>query len=154
MTPAAPDTIDERIIRELQRNAKQTTGSIARRTRIPTTTVHNRIKRLERDGIITSYVPMLDHTKLGKGILALVFVAAEHKADQEQLAKRLLHIDGVERARIITGEFDLLLEARAATIEELNSIITKELRKVPGVARSETMIVLSEVSARETSRMR
>jgi DNA-binding Lrp family transcriptional regulator len=137
--------IEEKILTELQRDAKATTGSIAKRTGIPTTTVHNRIKRMEREGIIKRYVPVLDHTKLGKGILALVFINAENKTDQEQLAKRLLAMRNVERCQIITGDFDLMIEVRAGTIEELNAIITKEIRKLPGVNRSETIIVLQEL---------
>jgi DNA-binding Lrp family transcriptional regulator len=139
------DTTDEKILHELRRNAKQTTGQIAKRTSIPTTTVHNRIKRLERDGVIKSYAPILDHRKLGKDLLALVFVAAEHTADQQELARRLRTVAGVESAKIITGDFDILLELRAQNVEELNTIITEKLRKTQGILRTQTTIVLKEM---------
>jgi len=137
--------IDEKILLELKHDAKATMGQIARRTGIPTTTVHNRIKRMEAAKIIKRYVPVLDHAKLGKGIHAMIFVSAEHKTDQEHLAKRLLAIDGIDSARIITGGFDLIVEARVGTIDELNALITKELRKVQGVEKTQTMIVLEEI---------
>ena len=137
--------IDDKILQELQRDAKATMGTLARRTGIPATTVHNRIKRMEREGVIKNYVPVLDYTKLGHGIHAMIFISAEHKADQQMLAKKLLSLGGVKSARIITGGFDIIIEARVATIDALNDLITKELRKVPGVEKTQTMIVLSEV---------
>ena len=137
--------IDEKILAELQRNAKATTGTLAKKTGIPATTVHNRIKRMEREGIIKSYIPILDYAKLGKGISALIFISVEHKTDQEQLAKKLLRISGVSHARIITGGFDILIEVRLGTIDELNSLITGELRKIEGVDKTQTMIVLKEI---------
>ncbi|HIH24730.1 TPA: Lrp/AsnC family transcriptional regulator [Candidatus Woesearchaeota archaeon] len=139
------DSKDNRILDELQRDAKATTGKIAKRTAIPVTTVHNRIKRMEAEGVIKRYAPVLDYAKLGKGIHAMIFISAEHKADQEHLAKRLLTIEGVTGARIITGGYDIVIETRVSTIDALNTLITKELRKIQGVEKTQTMIVLEEV---------
>ena len=139
------DLIDEKVLEQLQQNAKMPTGTIAKRTGVPATTVHNRIKRMEREGVIKTYVPVLDYVKLGKGIAALIFISAEHKQNQEVLAKRFLALPEVEKAQIITGGFDLLLEVRVRTIEELNNLITKEMRKVEGVDKTQTMIVLKDV---------
>ena len=137
--------IDEKILSLLKRDAKLTTSAIAKKTGIPTTTVHNRIKRMEKEGIIRGYTATLDYTKLGKGIHALIFINVEHKTDQEQLARKLLVIDQVENARIITGGFDMEIELRAASIDELNLLITKTLHKVPGIEKTQTMIVLNEM---------
>lgn len=137
--------IDERILGTLQENAKMTTGKIAKRTGIPTTTVHNRIKRMERDGIIKRYVPVLDHVKLGNTIHALLFINAEHKTNQEQLAKKLLHVPAVQRVQIITGHYDLLVEVRSVDIHELNILITKTFHSIPGIEKTQTMIVLQEM---------
>jgi DNA-binding Lrp family transcriptional regulator len=140
------DTTDGNILREIRKDAKATMGQIAKRTGIPATTVHNRIKRMERDGIIKGYAPILDHTKLGRGIHAMICINAEHKTDQEHLARRLLAMQSVESARIITGGYDLVIDVRVGTIDELNAFITKDLRKVQGVEKTQTMIVLSEMT--------
>ena len=137
--------IDEKILTILKHDAKLSTGSIAKKTGVPTTTVHNRIKRMEKEGIIKRYEPVLDYTKLGQGIHAMIFINAEHKTDQEQLAKRLLQIPAIDHATIITGGFDMMIRARAGTIEELNTLITKDLHKVPGIEKTQTMIVLKEM---------
>jgi len=139
------DHIDEKILSELKHNAKQTTGTIAKRTGIPTTTVHNRIKRMEKERVIRSYRPVIDYQKIGLQIHAIVFVSAEQKTDQEHLAKKLLHLPGIERAQILTGSFDLLLDVKAKSIDELNELVVKELRKINGIAHTQTMIVLQEL---------
>ena len=126
------DRIDEKVLAALQRNAKQTTGRIAKKINVPVTTVHNRIKRMERDGIITSYEPKLNYSKLGRGIGSYIFVQAGRTTDQEHLVKRLRKLPWVESGKIITGGFDILLEVRVATMEDLNTLIVKELRSNTG----------------------
>ncbi len=137
------DAKDRRILDELERDAKATTGKIAKRTAIPVTTVHNRIRRLEQTGVVTRYRPVLDHRKLGLGIHAMIFVTVEGKGtDQEDLAKQMLRLPGVEDVRILTGGYDIVLEARTADVDALNSLLIKRLRKLPGVDKTHTMLVL------------
>lgn len=147
-------TLDEKdtaILAELQRNAKQTTGRIAKRTRIPVTTVHNRIKRFEREGVITRYEPRVDYEKLGYGIHALVFIVASGKlpdgrpVDQQSIAQKAARLNGVQSARIVTGEYDLVLDVRVTDVPSLNRTLIKELRTLPGVEKTETMLVLEEL---------
>lgn len=139
------DEKDLLIIAELQRNAKATTGQMAKRTGIPVTTVHNRIKSLEKHGVIKRYAPILDYVKLGKGLHALIFITVEGKGtDQEVLAKAMTKIKGIEKASILTGGYDLVLEAHIADVDALNTLLIKELRQIPGVDKTQTMLVLKE----------
>ena len=139
------DKKNERILALLTENAKLTTGQIAKRTGIPTTTVHNRIKHLEKEGIITRYIPLLDYAKLGKGIGALIFIQAEGKStDQEALLRKVTSLNHVISGKIVTGEFDLLIEVRVGSMDELNDLIVHHLRKTPGVDKTQTMMVLKE----------
>ncbi|MBR9703412.1 Lrp/AsnC family transcriptional regulator [Candidatus Woesearchaeota archaeon] len=139
------DEKDLLIIAELQRNAKATTGQIAKRTGIPVTTVHNRIKALEKNKVITTYIPLLDYAKLGLRLHALIFVTVEGKgADQEELAKQFLKMAGVKKASILTGGYDMLLDTRIEDVDALNNLLVHELRKIPGVDKTQTMLVLKE----------
>jgi len=65
------DKTDLKIIEALKTNAKQTTSQISKKFNIPITTVHNRIKKLEKNGVIKTYSPVLDYHKLGKFIYAI-----------------------------------------------------------------------------------
>ena len=72
------DKKDHQILKELQLNSKLTTQQISKKTLIPITTIHNRIKRLEKEGIIQGYTVTLDHKKLGFDILAFILLTVRH----------------------------------------------------------------------------
>lgn len=144
------DDKDHVILEELQRNAKATTGRIAKRTGIPTTTVHNRIKRFEREGVIVKYEPVLDYERLGKPIHALIFItAASHldgkAVDQRRIGRQALTINGILGARIITGTFDLILDVRVPDVRTLNEILITKLRAIEGVEKTQTTLVLEDL---------
>jgi DNA-binding Lrp family transcriptional regulator len=69
------DKKDLQILELLKRDSKLTTSKIAKKTLIPTTTIHNRIKKLEKSGIIKNYTLNLDWKKLGKNITAFILVS-------------------------------------------------------------------------------
>lgn len=144
------DEKDIAILRELEENAKRTTGIIAKRTGIAVTTVHNRVKRFEKEGIIKKYAPVLDYGKLGQGIHALIFLTVESKSEgkavnQEEIAKKALKIDGVMSALILTGTYDMVLSARIASVDALNTLLIKRLRGIGGIDKTQTMLVLKEI---------
>lgn len=145
------DEKDLQVLAEIQENAKRTTSQISKRISIPITTVHNRIKKLEKLGIIKKYTVTVDHAKLGKSIAAYVMVSVIYmlpsgiKVSQEDVAKHIKGLAGVESVEIMTGETDLLVKIRVKDIAELNDFVIRKLRKVEGVDKTRTMIVLSEM---------
>lgn len=143
------DEKDVAILQILQDDAKAPTGRIAKQTGIPTTTVHNRIKRMEAEGIIQGYAPIIDWDAIGLGLHAKVFVTAQgadHDVDQEQLADAISRLPGVRSASIVTGTHDLILDVRVRNVQALDRLLIKSLRAMPGVAKTETLLVLDERS--------
>jgi len=137
------DEKDFKIMKILRDNAKLTTSRISKLTRIPITTVHNRIKKLKKEGIIKNYTINLDYKKVGKGIKAYILVNyTPGKLKQEETAKKVKHIPGIEAVDILAGGTDLLAIARVKDIEELNDLIIRKLREVEGVEKTQTMIRL------------
>lgn len=142
------DEKDLNILRMLEDNARLTSKALAKKLRIPLTTVHNRIKRLEREGIIKGYTLVLDYKKLGRPISAYVLISVKYErgeTSQEKIAKELKGNYEVEEVNIITGESDILIKVRVKDIDELNDLIIKKLRNIQGVDTTKTMIVLSSV---------
>lgn len=137
------DSTDRELIEALQNNAKARLSSIAKATGIPVTTIHNRIKRLEKEGIISGYTIRLNHKKLGTKLHALIFITA-NRVDQEELAKTLKRVHGVKNVQILTGNYDMLLDVRVADVDALNNFVIHELRTLNGIDKTHTMIVLSE----------
>ena len=134
------DEKDMEIIEALRHNSSLSEQKIAKKTGIPMTTVHNRTKKLCEMGVITGYGVRLDHAKMGKPLTAYVLLKAINQADQNELLEFVSKIPQVCEAAMVTGDFDILLKARIASMEELNRIVVAGLRKHKGVGESITMI--------------
>ncbi|MEM4348671.1 MAG: Lrp/AsnC family transcriptional regulator [Candidatus Anstonellaceae archaeon] len=135
--------LDERdiaILEELKKNSKLSEQKIAKKTGIPMTTVHNRIKKLQIEGIIEGYGIRLNYAKIGKPIVAFVLVKAINQADQKQLLEQIINIPCVFEAAMITGEFDILFKARVGSMDELKKVVVETLRKQKNVGETQTMV--------------
>jgi len=142
------DEKDLKILEILKENSKLRTSQISKKTRMPITTVHNRIKKLEKESIIKSYTVIPNYKKLGKSILSYILVSVIYtipsgeKISQENVAKKIKQI-GVEEVSIVTGGMDIIVKIRVKDIEELNDFVIKKLRNISGVDKTQTLIVLS-----------
>ena len=142
---------DLQVLEELKQNAKRTTSQISKRVNLPITTVHNRIKKLEKLGIIKSYTVELDYKKLEKPVAAYVMVQVIYmlpsgiKVMQEDVAKHIKGLPGVESVELITGGTDILVKIRVKDVDELNDFIIRKLRKIEGVDKAQTSVVLSKI---------
>lgn len=144
------DEKDQKILRELERDCRQRTNTIAKATDIPVTTVHNRIKKLSSSGHIHSFRAILDPIKLEKPLVSFVFVslnrnaieATESKTDRELISRIASH-SAVQEVHTVTGDWDLLLKIRAKDIGELEGIITTELREPKLIDRAQTICAMA-----------
>lgn len=146
----AIDEKDLKILDVLKENAKLSTYKLAKKTLIPVATVHNRIKKLEKEGIITQYTIKTDHKKLGRIVTAYVLIRYDISSwgktiSREQFKKRLLCLSDIEEIKYITGRFDILLKGYFKDLEEVDSLLLNELRKIPGVGQTETFLVVETV---------
>ena len=139
------DKIDKQILRELQLDSDKKVYQIAKKLQIPKSTVHNRIKRLEKDKIVQGYKAIVNPKKLGKGICALVHIVITSQQSAHDIANKLKNMSCVESIYIVTGQFDLIAKIRLKDTDSLNKFIfdgTTGLRSLPGIERTESMIVL------------
>ena len=145
------DKKDEKILELLRENSKLTTQQISKKTLIPITTVHNRIKKLEKERIITKYTIQHDHKKLGKNLGAYIQIVVDYKLLKEikmfqhDLAKKLKQNEFVEEAAMVTGGTDILIKVRVKDVDELDNFVTKVLRNIDGIEKTQTMVILHEV---------
>ena len=144
------DKKDLAIIEVLKHNSNLSTQQISKKTKIPITTVHNRIKKLEKSGIIKEYTILLDNKKIGKAIAAYILITVDYKLLNEQkmsqndLAKKLKSIPDVEEASVLTGAADIIIKVRVSDIDQLNEFVTKQLRNIGGVEKTQTAVILNE----------
>ena len=139
------DEKDRAIIEVLKENSSLSIQKIAKRTGIPIATVHHRIKKLEGSGIIRAYTIVVDKSKLGKKLVAYVLVKATPKTDHITLLQKLIKHELVEDGSAITGEFDIIIKARVADIDELDTFVLKYLRTFGEIAQTQTMIAFQNI---------
>ena len=133
------DRIDLAILNALQKNAAQRLEDLARVVKLAASSVHDRLRRLERDKVIRRWTVEVDYGALGLGVLAYIGVRATRPCSE--LVEALRVIPEIEEAHSIAGQMSMLLKVRVATTQDLLSLVDR-LREVPGVDSTETTIVL------------
>ena len=136
---------DITLLNELQKNCRQSLKKLARKLGMSITTVHDRMKKLEKEGVIKGYKAILDPEKIEYHVVAFIFVRMryhypelEESLSQREVAKKISFLRGVSEVHIIGGEWDILVKARGRSIKEMGDFIIDRLRKIKGVERTLT----------------
>jgi len=134
------DKKDELILAELKKNARQSTKNIATNIKLPRVTVHDRIKKMIKQGIIKSFSVYPDYEKIGLPCKVYIFVSFLPNANisQRELANKIAKLPGIYEVDIISGEYDLLLKARGTSLKEIGKLVVDKLKQVKGVGRTLT----------------
>jgi len=135
------DSLDMDILRSLNDSARKSFRDIARELHVSLTTVSNRVKAMERAGVIQGYIPVVDATKLGYDIMAVIGIKVIHGriVDTERdLAKD----SAVFAVFDSTGEWDAIIMARFKTRADLNVFVKKVLDH-ENVDRTYTQVALN-----------
>ena len=145
------DKKDQIILELLKENSKLTTSQISKKTAIPITTVHNHIKKLEKNEIISGYTIRLNYKKLGISMLAYILIRINYSLpnkktiNQKEIAKKIKSFYEVEEVNIMAGVTDILIKVRTKDIDQLNTFIIDKLRNVEGIDKTQTMISLLNI---------
>ena len=138
------DKKDMEILEVLKNHAKWTTHHISKKTLIPVTTVHNRIKKMESMGIIKGYTAILDHKRLGEAVAAFVLVdvhADNQAVRSNEILKEKEKFREVQEAYTITGDHDIILRVSVKDTDSLEEFIER-LDGVDGVDKAKTVVIL------------
>lgn len=138
------DSIDERLLAELQRDSTQTSEGLGGRLGLSGSQVARRRQRLETEGYILGYGARVSPEKLGLGVQAFVSV---QMASQEPKAARALQAlvaatPEIVSAWTLTGEADYLLRVWCEDLKALNRLIHQSLLPHPAVSRVHSQIVM------------
>jgi Lrp/AsnC family leucine-responsive transcriptional regulator len=143
------DQLDHVILEELQANGRISVADLARKIFLSQPAVHNRIKRLERAGIIRRYAAILDRQAAGYDLLAFIRISiGEHTRDRfECWSERVADLPEVLECYRTAGSYDLLLKVTARDSADLDRFIAAHLMTLPGVAKIETSLALNEMKS-------
>ena len=137
------DDLDVAILRRLNQDARKSFRDIARDLEVSISTVSNRVKRLESEGIILGYAPLLDEKKLGYDVLAVIGIRIS-KGKLLEVQRKIAREDKVIEVYDVTGEYDSVVIARLRNTKELDAFI-KRLVAMDNVERTYTQVVLNVV---------
>ena len=141
------DRIEEEILDLVDRGTIRY-SVIAKKMNAPLSTVHARMKKLEKGGVIRHYKGDVDWKMAGLPMISLVLINVDVnllqsiKKTQEKLLKELLSLEYVKEGYIITGEADILVKVLARDSAHLKDILLGHLDAVKGVVKTKTIVVL------------
>jgi Lrp/AsnC family transcriptional regulator, leucine-responsive regulatory protein len=139
-----PHVVDERdldIIAALQEDARATYADIGRRVGLAASSVHDRVRKLERAGAIRAYRADVDHEKVGLFVTAFIAVSPLDASQPDDLPDRVLDLREVEDCYSVAGEANYILKVRTKTTGDLEDLIRRLREK--GEVQTRTTIVLS-----------
>ena len=135
------DTIDRRLIGLLQSNSRESTTNLAKKLRIARTTVHERIGRLERSGVIQGYTILLSQDPFDSYIQCHMLLEIV-RANQNVIVQQLSDLPELRALHAMNGECDLLCFAVVPLLEDLEALVA-EISQISGVKDVRTMIVMT-----------
>lgn len=130
------DDIDKRIIQMLQVNARWTIREMALELNLSTTPIFNRIKRLEKEGVISKYTAIINPEKIGKKLHAFVHISLKEHSIKEvnNILDQLTSFEEVLECHQVTGDADFVLKVLTTDIASYNEFVTKKLFSVKNIS--------------------
>lgn len=134
------DDVDHKLLNILVQDSSRSMAQIARALGIPRATVQYRVQKLRERGYIKGFHAVPDHSRLGRTVTAFVLISFQPNPDvsQRELADKIGRIPGVYEVHLISGQWDLLLKVRGATMEDIGRLVIDKLRGMKGVAGTVT----------------
>jgi Lrp/AsnC family transcriptional regulator for asnA, asnC and gidA len=144
------DSLDWNILKSLQENAQQTYTEIGRRFGVAHSTVYDRIKRMEKNGVIKKYTAVVDLKKIGiKHVTAIMTVFTDPK-ESENVARKLSESKEVsEVSTSLSEELSIIAKVVARDQDKLHSFIAQMVAPLPGVLRIRTSIITRKYKEEE-----
>ena len=142
------DDIDRKILDLLQRDARATNVEIGKAVGITASSVFERVKKLERRGIVKGYIALVDPEQLGKSLTAFVRLTVESKSDRsfeetyERIQAAFMAEPDIVECHSVAGAESLIIKVRVAGPKRLEEMIAK-IRDITGSPHSVTNVVLS-----------
>jgi Lrp/AsnC family leucine-responsive transcriptional regulator len=139
------DEVDRKILRLLQTDARASRAALGKQVGISPPAVHERIKKLERSGVICGYRAVLDARATGNELTAFVLVATTGSHFEDAFIDEVSRHSEVLECHHVTGEYSLLLKVRTSAIPALERLLLGQIGRSPAVVRTNTLIVLSTI---------
>lgn len=141
------DRIDRKILDYLQREGRMSNSDLAERIGLSPSACSERVRRLERDRVITGYHARVAPAAVGRTLLVFVEIKLSAKSDDlfEQTRRELIHMPEIMECHLVSGSFDYLLKFRIKGMEQYRQLLGGILKRLPVSAQSNSYVVMEEL---------
>ena len=141
------DAKDREVLALLQEDSKRTTKEYANRLGLSTTAVYERIKRLEKTGVINRYVALVDKNKVNKAFMVLCHVKLiQHiKEYVLQFEREVVQLEEVSECHHISGDYDYILKVNVSDMETYREFMVTKLTAIKNIGSTQSSFVINEV---------
>src|SRR5210317_1137834 len=139
--------IDRNILRVLQKDARTSFAELARQVGLSTTPCKERVKRLEREGVIRSYQAVLAPEYLDAALVVFLQIRLIRTSQDifEEFTRSARDLPEVQECYLVSGNFDYLIKARVADMGAYRQFLGETLLTLPGVQESTSYVVMEQV---------
>ena len=141
------DQTDKSILRILQKDALAKLKDISNSINLSVSPTHDRIKRMESDGVIQKYVALIDRRKIELGMVVFCHVTLDKQTKNNfaEFEQTILQFDEVVSCSLVSGSFDYYLKVVSKDVETYNKFYQEKLAVLPMVAHINSLFVMDEI---------
>ena len=141
------DNIDKSILRILQKDALAKLKDISSAINLSVSPTHDRIKRMESEGVIQNYVALIDRKKMDLGMVVFCHVTLDKQTKNNfaEFEQTILQFDEVISCSLVSGSFDYYLKVITKDVETYNKFYQEKLAVLPMVAHINSLFVMDEI---------
>ncbi|PWK26672.1 Lrp/AsnC family leucine-responsive transcriptional regulator/Lrp/AsnC family transcriptional regulator [Arcicella aurantiaca] len=141
------DSTDKEILRHLQQDALLTTKELASRLNLSPTPVYERVRRLEKDGVIKKYVALVDREKVLKDLMVFCSIRLKEHAQEAgaRFVQEIVRLDEVQECYNISGDYDFMLKIVVHDMREYQAFLMNKLASLENIGSTHSIFVMSEI---------
>ena len=141
------DPIDLKLLELLQQNGKMTTKELAHCVHLSPTPVYERIRRLEREGIIQKYVALVAAEKVGKGLVVFCDITLKEHTKEigDQFVQEIMSLKYVSECYNISGDYDFRLKVMVRDMKHYQDFVLNDLGSIKNIGSAHSTFVMGVI---------
>jgi len=141
------DQIDLKLLELLQQSGKLTTKEIARHVNLSPTPVYERVRRLEREGIIKKYVALVEAEKVGKGLIVFCDITIKEHTKEigHQFVQDIMASKYVSECYNISGNYDFRLKVMVRDMKHYQDFVLNDLGSIKNIGSAHSTFVMGVI---------
>lgn len=143
------DELDRKILEHIQHFGRSSYAEIGGAIGLSVSAVNERLKKLEKQGVIAGWTARVDPLAAGNGVLAFVYVLIERPEHEAAFQVLVRSEAAIQECHHVASDWSYLLKVRAPNLLALEELVARKIKALPGIPRSQTVIVMS--TAKETA---